>query len=125
MDEFTHIISGMDIEGVLNGGNLPVVVDGRFTGEIHAEKVMIGEYGLFVGKLFARHVEIGGQFNGELVCDTLNVGATGKIDGSVKADTLSIDLGAEVMGIDRPCDIKILAHKHCSRSRSKFRICVS
>ena len=47
MDEFTHIIGGMDIEGVLNGGDLPVVVDGRFTGEIHAERAL-GEYGLFV-----------------------------------------------------------------------------
>ena len=33
MDEFTHIINGMDIEGVLNGGDFPVVVDGRFTGK--------------------------------------------------------------------------------------------
>ena len=62
------------------------------------EKVMLGDYGLVVGKLFAKHVEIVGQFSGELVCETLNVGATGKIDGSVKADTLSVDLGAEVMG---------------------------
>ena len=98
MDEFTHIINGMDIEGVLNGGDLPVLVDGRFTGEIHAEKVTLGEHGLLVGKLFASSVEISGHFNGELVCDTLNVGATGKIEGSVKADTLSVDLGAEVMG---------------------------
>ena len=29
MDDFTHIINGMVIEGVLNGGDLPVVVDGR------------------------------------------------------------------------------------------------
>ena len=50
MDEFTHIINGMDIEGVLNGGDLPVVVDGRFTGEIHAEKVTLGEYGLVCWK---------------------------------------------------------------------------
>ena len=98
MDEVTHIINGMDIEGVLNGGDLPVLVDGRFAGEIHAEKVMLGEDGMFVGKLFASHVEISGHFNGELVCETLNVGATGKVDGSVKADTLSIDLGADVMG---------------------------
>ena len=41
MDECTHIIN-MDIEGVLNGGDFPVVVDGRFTGEIHAEKVTLG-----------------------------------------------------------------------------------
>ena len=98
MDEFTHIINGMEIEGVLNGGDLPVLVDGRFTGEIHAEKVTLGEHGMFVGKLFASSVEISGHFNGELVCDSLNVGSTGKIEGSVKADTLSIDLGAEVMG---------------------------
>ena len=45
MDEFTHI-NGMDIEGVLNGGDLPVVVDGRFTGEIMLKSV--SEYGLFV-----------------------------------------------------------------------------
>ena len=98
MDDFTHIINGMDIEGVLDGGDSPVIVDGRFTGEIHAQRVTLGEQGVFFGKLFAANVEIVGQFNGELVCDTLNVGATGKIDGSVKADTLSIDLGAEVMG---------------------------
>ena len=98
MEEFTHIINGMEIEGVLNGGDLPVVVDGRFTGEIHAEKFILSEFGLFVGKVFATHAEIAGQFNGEVVCDTLNVGASAKIDGSVKADTLSIDLGAEVMG---------------------------
>ena len=41
MDEVTHIINGMDIEGVLNGGDLPVLVDGRFAGEIHAEKVSL------------------------------------------------------------------------------------
>ena len=98
MDDFTHIINGMDIEGVLNGGELPVVVDGIFNGEIHAETVTLTEYALFSGKLSATYVEIGGQFNGELICDTLNVAATGKIDGVVKADTLSIDLGAEVTG---------------------------
>ena len=98
MDDITHIINGMDIDGVLNGGELPVVVCGIFTGEIHAETVTLTEDAQFSGKLFATYVEIGGQFNGELVCDKLNVSATGKIDGVVKADTLSIDLGAEVMG---------------------------
>ena len=98
MEDVTHIINGMDIEGVLNGGKLPVVVDGIFTGEIHAKMVTLTEHARFSGKLFATYVEIGGQFNGELVCDTLNVAATGKIDGVVKADTLSIDLGAEVTG---------------------------
>ena len=98
MDQFTHIVNGMDVEGVLDGGGWPVIVDGRFTGEIHAENVTLNEHALFSGKLFAKIVEIGGQFNGELVCDTLNVTGTGKIDGAVKADILSIDLGAEVMG---------------------------
>ena len=98
MDEFTHIINGMDIEGVLHGGDLPVVVDGHFVGEIHADKITLSQHGLFSGQLFARQVEIGGQFNGELVCEILTVTASGKIDGSVKANTLSIDLGAEVMG---------------------------
>ena len=41
----------------------------------------------------------------EVVCDTLNVGASAKIDGSVKADTLSIDLGLSY-GVNRPSKIK-------------------
>ena len=73
MDQITHIINGMDIEGLLNGGVAPVIVDGKFTGEIHAETVTLNEHAMFSGKLFATHVEIGGQFNGELICDTLNV----------------------------------------------------
>ena len=62
MDDVTHIINGMDIEGVLNGGESPVVVDGIFTGEIHAATVTLTEYALFSGKLSATYVEIGGQF---------------------------------------------------------------
>ena len=98
MDEVTHIINGMDIEGVLNGGDLPVIVDGNFTGEIRADHVTLSEYCSFSGKLFANEVEIGGKFNGELVCEILNVTASGKIDANVKANSLSIDLGAEVIG---------------------------
>jgi cytoskeletal protein CcmA (bactofilin family) len=98
MDEVTYIINGIDVEGVLDGGSSPVVVDGNFIGEITAEQVTLSEHGFFTGKLFATQVEISGRFNGELVCETLNVTATGKIDGSVKVDSLAIDLGAEVMG---------------------------
>ena len=35
-----------------------------FHGEIHAEKFILSEFGLFVGKVFATHAEIAGQFNG-------------------------------------------------------------
>jgi cytoskeletal protein CcmA (bactofilin family) len=88
----------MDVDGVLNGGNLPVLVDGKFTGEIYADHITVSEHGVFAGKLFAKHAEIGGVFTGELVCEALNILATGKVDGNVRADSLSIDLGAEVLG---------------------------
>jgi hypothetical protein len=39
--------------------NFPVVVDGIFTGEIHAATVTLTEYALFSGKLSATYVEIG------------------------------------------------------------------
>jgi cytoskeletal protein CcmA (bactofilin family) len=33
-----------------------------------------------------------------LICESLNVAATGMVEGEVQANALSIDLGAEVIG---------------------------
>ena len=86
------------MEGKLEGGENPVVVDGQFKGNITANEIILREKGMITGTLKAKIVSISGRFNGDLVCDNLTVTKTGVIDGDVQANALSIDLGAEIMG---------------------------
>ena len=86
------------MEGMLTGGEHPVVVDGQFTGNITANEIILREKGNITGTLKANIVSISGRFNGDLACENLTVTETGVIDGDVQANALSIDLGAEIMG---------------------------
>ncbi len=97
-ENVTYILDGIIMEGNLDGGDNPVVVEGRFKGEITATEFSIREQGQVAGKLFAKSVTIDGKFKGELECESLTVTQTGVVEGDVRANTLSIDLGAEVIG---------------------------
>ena len=97
-EDTTYILGNLVMEGSLEGGDHPVVIDGQFNGDITAIDVIIREQGTVTGTLNAQTVVINGQFNGNLVCESLNVSATGIVEGEVQANALSIDLGAEVIG---------------------------
>jgi len=97
-DDVTYILGGLAMEGTLEGGEHPVVVDGQFNGNITGNEIILREKGKITGTLKAKTVSISGRFNGDLVCENLTVTQTGVIDGDVQANALSIDLGAEVMG---------------------------
>ena len=97
-EDTTYILGDLIMEGSLDGGNHPVVIDGQFTGDITAPEVIIREQGKVTGAVKAKTVVINGHFNGNLVCESLNVTATGIVEGEVQANALSIDLGAEVIG---------------------------
>ena len=86
------------MEGALDGGDHPVVIDGQFNGDITATDVIIRDQGKVTGTVKAKTVLINGYFNGNLICESLNVAATGIVEGEVQANALSIDLGAEVIG---------------------------
>ena len=86
------------MEGKLEGGEHPVVVDGQFKGNITANELILREKGTITGTLKAKIVSISGRFSGDLACENLTVTQTGVIDGEVQANALSIDLGAEIMG---------------------------
>ena len=86
------------MEGTLEGGEHPVVVDGQFTGNITGNEIILREKGTITGTVKAKIVSISGHFNGDLACENLTVTQTGVIDGDVQANALSIDLGAEIMG---------------------------
>ena len=97
-DDATYIIDGLVMEGSLNGGEHPVVVEGHFKGEMNAVKVVVREQGTVDGILKAEIASISGHFNGDLICENLIVTQTGVVQGVLQANNLSIDLGAEVIG---------------------------
>ena len=97
-DDVTYILGGLTMEGILAGGEHPVVVDGHFKGNITANEIILREKGTITGTLKANVVSISGRFNGDLACENLTVTETGVIDGDVQANALSIDLGAEIIG---------------------------
>jgi cytoskeletal protein CcmA (bactofilin family) len=97
-DEATYIIDGLLMEGSLDGGKHPVVIEGHFKGDINAVEVILREQGTVDGTLKAETASISGHFNGDLVCENLTVTQTGVVEGEVQANNLSIDLGAEVIG---------------------------
>ena len=97
-DDTTYIIEGVVLEGFLDGGEHPVVVEGHFKGEINAYEIILREQGIIDGVLKAEKASISGHFNGDLVCENLIVTHTGVVEGDLQANNLSIDLGAEVIG---------------------------
>ena len=97
-EDTTYILGDLIMEGTLDGGDHPVVVDGQFNGELTAIDIIICEQGKVSGTVKVKTAVIKGHFNGNLICESLNVTATGIVEGEVQANALSIDLGAEVMG---------------------------
>lgn len=97
-DTVTHILDGILMQGSLDGGDSPVIVDGRFEGDITATELTLGERGSIDGKAKAVEVTIAGTFKGELECDILTIGATAHVQGNLRTNALSIDTGAEVLG---------------------------
>jgi cytoskeletal protein CcmA (bactofilin family) len=97
-EDSTYILGDLIMEGSLDGGDHPVVIDGQFNGDITAIDVIIREQGKVTGAVKAKTAVINGHFNGNLICESLNVTATGIVEGEVQANALSIDLGAEVIG---------------------------
>ena len=97
-EDTTYILGDLIMEGALDGGDHPVVIDGQFNGDITATDVIIRQQGKVTGTVKAKTAVINGHFNGNLICESLNVTATGIVEGEVQANALSIDLGAEVMG---------------------------
>jgi cytoskeletal protein CcmA (bactofilin family) len=97
-EDTTYILGDLIMEGSLDGGDHPVVIDSQFNGDIIAIDVIIREQGKVTGVVKVKTAVINGHFNGNLICESLNVTATGIVEGEVQANALSIDLGAEVIG---------------------------
>lgn len=87
----TIIARGNSIAGEMRV-NGKVHVDGCVDGRLEAtDDVTIGRQGVIRGCLRARHVNVSGLLEGDLICTSLHIEKGGRVRGNVSSDTLSID----------------------------------
>jgi cytoskeletal protein CcmA (bactofilin family) len=79
-------------------GSGPIVVLGRFEGDIAVEgTITVGEGGYVDANISAGTIVIDGDVRGNLSADTnVEIGATGSLTGSVKSAAMSASSGATV-----------------------------
>ena len=71
-----------------------VIILGSFTGRINSRTLEICKDGKAFGSIEAENVSIGGSFEVELVCSSLQtIAKTGTVKGRVAYGTLSVELG--------------------------------
>lgn len=86
------------IEGALCSQGA-VRVDGKITGGISAQELIIGERGQVEGDVQATSVVIAGKITGNVTCEeSLELRSSAQVQGDIHAPTLHIDEGATFEG---------------------------
>ena len=109
-------ISTLISEGCVVDGNLKapayVRIDGQVNGDVFIEEgLIIGEKGMVFGNILTKELVVYGTLNGNLQVGSLEIKATGKINGEIKTLTLSVENGAVYNGnlsmtsAEQPADI--------------------
>ena len=94
-----------------------VRIDGRFTGEIHAEGVLIaGDSAIIRSDIHASQVIVSGEVSGNITAaDRVEIHAPGKVFGNIHAPIVVIDEGVifegncRVQKMDKEKEIKLVA----------------
>ena len=93
------IASSLTIEGTIEGSG-HVRIAGRFKGDVHVEGDLTIEAGAkLTGGVRARRVVIGGELEGNIEgAASVELLATGILNGDLKAGTLSVAAGSKMRG---------------------------
>ena len=75
-----------------------IQIDGGLTGNVKADKVLIGINGNVRGNITAQLVRICGKIEGEIKAETLQIVKTASVKGNVYKKTISIEPGAKLIG---------------------------
>ena len=74
-------------------------VDGRVTGKIEADQVILSKTAFMQGDILAKSIIVDGKVEGNLrAADLLEIKAEGKVKGEIFTQKLSIEDGAEFNG---------------------------
>ena len=89
-------------EGAVFDGNLTfngvLHLDGKYTGNIKADKITIGKNGSFNGKFEADAVIVFGELKGEVVCRDLTLNAGSNVSGNISYFSIKVQPGSTVSG---------------------------
>lgn len=89
-------------EGAVFDGNLTfngiLHLDGKYTGNIKADKITIGKNGSFNGKFEADTVIVFGELKGEVACRDLTLNAGSNVSGNISYFSIKVQPGSTVSG---------------------------
>ncbi|MEK9824729.1 MAG: polymer-forming cytoskeletal protein [Methylotenera sp.] len=113
IDEVSHLILPSKIisntqkpsilsEGAKFDGSLvfdgAIHLDGKFKGNIKADKITVGKHGQLQGKVEAKTVIVLGEVKGELVCEELTLNPGSEVDGNISYASVKIYPGGSIIG---------------------------
>lgn len=91
------IAENMSLEGALSADG-ELHVDGVIRGEIHVQRLTLGESGKVEGQITAEVAEIRGRVTGTLTAKQVRLTATAYVDGDITHEQLAIEAGAFFQG---------------------------
>src|SRR5271165_5975972 len=88
-------ISTLISEGCIIEGNMKapafVRIDGQLTGEIFVDEgLILGEKGVVIGNVVTKEMVVYGTVNGNIQVGSLEIKSTGKINGDITTQILSV-----------------------------------
>ncbi len=104
---------GMDFNGEINTQG-DVHIDGIVKGLVKAQEVVVGMDGDFDGEIICNSLKVNGKMSGKFVVATLHVCSDGLLEGKAKYDRITIDSGGKVQGelsINKTNVVKAGLHK--------------
>jgi cytoskeletal protein CcmA (bactofilin family) len=78
-----------------------VQIEGEIQGDIHAQRIVIGERARIIGALIAEEVVVRGSVQGSIRGNTVTFQASSRIEGDVFHKSLAIEQGAYFEGKSR------------------------
>ena len=78
-----------------------VQIDGQVEGDIHAQRIVIGDRARTTGNLVAESVEVGGNVEGSIRGNSVTFRSSGRVEADVFHKTLTIEQGAYFEGKSR------------------------
>ena len=89
----TAISIGSTIEGRITSPNT-ISVSGLVKGELNASEIVIEKEGSVNGSIFAEHLIIIGNFEGEVCANKITIASTASVKGDLSYKRVAIDDGA-------------------------------
>lgn len=94
--ERTSVVSeGVHIRGDIASPGT-VHINGAFEGNIRADKIVIGRYGVVTGQCRAQSVSIAGELAGEVTCDDLRIFEKGVVTGTIQCERMEVSAGGQI-----------------------------